>query len=53
MIAISDANAESIHRCYGKMPNALIYNGRKSVSVSTELSKVKMKSDHSVGQIIL
>ena len=41
MIAISDANAESIHRCYGKMPNALIYNGRKSVSVSTELSKVK------------
>ena len=41
MIAISDANAESIHRCYGEMPNALIYNGRKSVSVSTELSKVK------------
>jgi len=41
MVAISDSNAESIHRCYGKASNALIYNGRKCAQVSTELSKVK------------
>lgn len=41
MIAISDANAESIRQCYGKASNALIYNGRKCTPVSTELNKVK------------
>lgn len=54
MAAISDANAESIHRCYGKIPSALIYNGRKKVPVSTDLSQVKddiksfCKSDNTV-----
>lgn len=41
MIAISDANAESIHQCYGKASNGLIYNGRKCASASAELGKVK------------